>query len=255
MNAMSLTRIVLGAAALAASAVVAIGAGWYFFIREDAEPKANSQTITPELIATTTALAGGGEVADPAAEATGGASGNGLALTIIPEQSEATYLAGETLASVGLPSTAEGATQEIDGTIYLTGDGWDLDPTRETKITVQLANLKTDQDRRDNRVREALEVTTYPEATFVATSVSGVDSSIAPEIEHTFQLTGIMTLHGVEKEVTWEVKARREGDIMTALATITILYTDFDITKPDIGGFVSVEDDVTLQMDIVATLS
>lgn len=40
---------------------------------------------------------------------------------------------------------------------------------------------------------------------------------------------------------------------MTALATITIFYTDFDITKPDIGGFVSVEDDVTLQMDIVAT--
>ena len=83
--------------------------------------------------------------------------------------------------------------------------------------------------------------------------MTGVDSSLDPAVEQTFQLTGMMTLHGVEKEVTWEVKARREGDIMTALATIEILYTDFDITPPNIAGFVSVEDDVTLQMDIVAT--
>jgi polyisoprenoid-binding protein YceI len=251
---MTLIRPLFGAAILGIIVVAAAVAGWWFFIREDAEPKTNPQAITPELIATSTALAAAD---DPTAEPTSadGASGGGLAFTIVPEQSEATYLAGETLASVGLPSTAEGATQEIEGTIYLTEDGWELDPANQTKITVQLANLKTNQDRRDSRVRDALEVTQYPEATFVATRVSGVDTSISPEQEHTFQLTGLMTLHGVEKEVTWDVKATRDGEVMTALATITILYTDFDITKPDIGGFVSVEDDVTLQMDIVAVRS
>ncbi|HLB23288.1 MAG TPA: YceI family protein, partial [Dehalococcoidia bacterium] len=77
--------------------------------------------------------------------------------------------------------------------------------------------------------------------------------SLSADQEHTFQMTGMLDLHGVQKEVTWEVKARREGNIMTALATITFLYADFNITAPSIGGFVSVEDDVTLQMDIVAT--
>lgn len=235
-------------------AVVVVGVtGWWFLIRDDAEPKTNQQAITPELIATTTALA-----SQPTAEATspdGGASTGGLAFVIVPEQSEATYLADETLASVGVPSTAEGATQEIAGTLYLSEDGFALDPAQETKITVQLANLKTDQDRRDNRVREALEVDQFPEATFVATSVTGIEPALGPDAGQDFQLTGLMTLHGVEKEVTWDVKATRDGDIMTALATITILYTDFNITKPDIGGFVSVEDDVTLQMDIVATRS
>ena len=57
----------------------------------------------------------------------------------------------------------------------------------------------------------------------------------------------------MQKEVTWEVEARREGDVITALATTTLLYEDFGISVLNIGGFVSVEDDVTLQMDIVAT--
>lgn len=245
-------KTLLGLVGLAVIVGIAAVAGWWFFIREDAEPKTDQQAITPELIATTAALASQPTAAatDPAGS---GSSSGGLAFQISPEQSEATYLAGETLASVGLPSTAEGATREIAGTIYLTADGFALDPERETKITVQLANLKTDQDRRDNRVREALEVDQFPEATFVATSVSGVDSSLGSDAEQEFELTGLMTLHGVENEVTWTVKATRQGDIMTALATITILYADFNITKPDIGGFVSVEDDVTLQMDIVAT--
>jgi polyisoprenoid-binding protein YceI len=241
-------KFILGGLAALAVVAVAAGAGWYFFIREDAEPKVNSQVIDDSL---RTAVATSAAEGTPSSRSS---SGSGMAFVILPEQSEATYLAGETLASVGLPSTAEGATNEIAGTIYLTEDGWALHPDNETKITVQLANLKTNQDRRDSRVRDALNVTEFPEATFVATSVTGVDSSLDPATEQTFQLTGTMTLHGVTKDVTWEVKARREGDIMTALATLEMLYSDFDITPPNIAGFVSVEDDVTLQMDIVATL-
>lgn len=243
---------ILAIVGIAAVAVVAVAAGWWFLIREDAEPKTNSQTITDELkteVATSVANTPAATGETPAA------TGNALAFVIVPQQSEATYLAGETLANVGLPSTAEGATQEIAGTLYVTADGYGLDTSNESKVTVQLANLKTDEDRRDNRVREALEVTTYPEATFVVTGVSDIDTSIPLEQERTFQMTGIMTLHGVEKEVTWEVKARRDGDIMTALATINILYADFGITPPEVAGFVSVEDNVTLQMDIVATLA
>lgn len=244
-------RTLFGAVAVLVVAAVAAGAGWWFFIREDAKPKTNSQVITDELktaVATSAANT-------PAATSTAGAaaSSSGLAFTIVPEQSEATYLAGETLASLGVPSTAKGLTKEIAGALYLAEDGWDLDAEHQTKITVQLTNLKSDQDRRDNRVREALGVATFPKATFVATSVSGVDETLAIDQEHTFQLTGIMTLHGVEKEVTWEVKARRDGTILSALATIKIAYADFGITPPSIGGFVSVEDDLTLQMDIVAT--
>jgi polyisoprenoid-binding protein YceI len=62
----------------------------------------------------------------------------------------------------------------------------------------------------------------------------------------------MLDLHGVQKEVTWDVKAMRQGNVMTALATLEMLYSDFNITPPNIAGFVSVEDDVTLQVQIVA---
>ncbi|MBI5288817.1 MAG: YceI family protein, partial [Chloroflexi bacterium] len=162
-------------------------------------------------------------------------------------------VAGETLASVGLPSTAQGTTNEIEGTIYLAEDGFALDPDNPTVVTVTLTGLKSNQDRRDTRVQGALETNNFPEATFTVTGVSGVDAALPADQEHTFQMTGILDLHGVQNEVTWEVKARRDGNIMTALATVTFLYDDFDITPPNIAGFVSVEDDVTLQLDIVAT--
>jgi hypothetical protein len=56
----------------------------------------------------------------------------------------------------------------------------------------------------------------------------------------------------VQKEVTWEVEARREGNVITALATTNLMYEDSGIPVLNIGGFVSVEDDVTLQMQIIA---
>jgi polyisoprenoid-binding protein YceI len=68
------------------------------------------------------------------------------------------------------------------------------------------------------------------------------------------QLTGLLDLHGVEREVTWEVVAVRAGSVMTALATVNFLYADFDITPPNIAGFVTVEDDVTLQVQLITEL-
>jgi len=66
------------------------------------------------------------------------------------------------------------------------------------------------------------------------------------------QLSGIMDLHGVRKEITWDVKARHEGNVITALATVNFKYADFNIPVLNVANFVSVEDNVTLQVQIVA---
>lgn len=46
--------------------------------------------------------------------------------------------------------------------------------------------------------------------------------------------------------------ARRDANLITALATITFKYADFNIPLLNIAGFVSVKDSVTLQVQIVA---
>jgi polyisoprenoid-binding protein YceI len=105
---------------------------------------------------------------------------------------------------------------------------------------------------RDRRMHEAIESSRFPTATFTIANVSGYDPSMAEGEEQTLQMTGALDLHGVQRDVTWEVKARREGDVITALATTNFLYEDFNIPVLNIAGIVSVEEDVTLQVQIVA---
>lgn len=59
----------------------------------------------------------------------------------------------------------------------------------------------------------------------------------------------------MQKEVTWDVKAKRDGNVLTALATVNFKYSDFGVTAPNIAGFVSVEEDVTLQVQVTAQQS
>lgn len=63
--------------------------------------------------------------------------------------------------------------------------------------TIQTASVNTDNERRDNHLRSAdfFEVETYPEMTFVTTSVESTG-------ENTFDLNGDLTMHGVTKPVT-----------------------------------------------------
>jgi polyisoprenoid-binding protein YceI len=232
-------KLIIGAIVAVAVIFVAAGAAWYFFVREDNELATSAPAIPTELVDSS-------ETPDAAAPS------GALTFRIIPERSEAAYFADEQLASLGVPSTAKGLTKEIEGAFHLTEDGFDLDPSQPSTFTVQLTTLTSDEDRRDNRVQDALETSQFPTATFTAASVSGVDREMPLAEEHTFFLTGMLDLHGVQKEVTWEVKARRDGDVMTALATVNFLYADFNIDAPNIGGFVSVEDDVTLQVQVVA---
>lgn len=239
------TKLVLGGALAAVLLVAVVAGGWWFFVREDNElatapPEIPSGGVQP------TGTADNGSASDPTS-----VSGGAMAFEVVTASSEAAYFADEELASLGVPSTAKGTTT-VTGTFYLTDDGFALDDSTPSTFTVDLQALKSDQDRRDNRVQEALETATFATATFTVESITGVDASLAPEEEHAFQMTGTLDLHGVQKEVTWDVEARREGNVITALATTNFLFADFGIPVPNIGGFVSVQDDVTLQMQIIA---
>jgi polyisoprenoid-binding protein YceI len=230
--------------ALVVAAVVVAAAGWWFFIREDAKLATNAPAVPTDLVdATATPKASGGSAAPAPAGA--------VTFRIIADRSEAAYFVGETLASLGLPSTAKGTTNDVQGEFSLTGDGAALAPGTSS-FTVGLTSLKSNESRRDSRVQTALQTSRFPKATFTISSVTGYNAAIPEGTEQTLRLTGTMDLHGVQREVTWEVKAIRQGSVITALATVTIKFADFNITPPNIGGFVSVGDEATLQVQLVA---
>lgn len=235
--------------------VVLVGvlfAVWWFTIRSDAKPATSAPDIPDSLaLGSATATAS----ATPAALTTAGATSTAAApavkgqpYTIVADQSSASYFVGEKLASLSLPSTAKGSTT-ITGTFGIDNDSLPAGTT----FKVDLTSLKSDEARRDNRVQGALQTSQFPDATFVAESVTGVPNPVPEGTEFDAKLTGKFTLHGVTKDVTWDVKAKRQGQALSALATLKITFADYNITKPDIAGFVSVGDTATIQVSVVAT--
>jgi polyisoprenoid-binding protein YceI len=238
-------------------AVVAGVAAWWFFIREDNEAQKDAAAITDEVrqaasqTATTTATAATtAEEAEATAPASGASVFRGESYRLVEGQSQAWYLAPEKLANLPTSSVAKGTTSEVDGEFHIGEDG--LDPAKVTTFTVGLASLQSDESRRDNRVHGALETAKYPTATFIATELRGLPAELSATEDAVMELVGTLDLHGVQREVTWELKAKKDGDIISVLATTTLAYADFEIAKPEVGGFVTVEDEVTLQVQLFA---
>lgn len=240
-------RRALVALPIAALAIIAAGAAvWWFAIRSDASPLSDPLPIPSELLGSPTTGPAGPNATTPAA-GTGG-----QAWQVVSGQSEADYYVGETLASIGVPSTANGKTSDITGTFYLAADGSALDTSQTSGFTVDLTTLKSDESRRDQRAQDALETDRFPKAAFTAESVTGLATPIAEGQQVSFQLGGSLELHGVKRQVVWDVKATRQANVISAIATLDFKFADYGITPPNIGGFVSVQDHGQLQAVIIA---
>lgn len=169
--------------------------------------------------------------------------------TIVSDESVARYRAQEELASVGA-NEAVGETNAFIGQILLAADGTPLPCSR---FDVDLRTLTSDESRRDNYLyNNTLETGQYPLATFVLTGVEGLDGPL-PEGEATeVTLVGNLTVHGVTKLVAWDATVTRDGDALTGSASMTFDMGDFDIQEPVVGPVLSVDETITLEVEIAA---
>jgi polyisoprenoid-binding protein YceI len=169
--------------------------------------------------------------------------------TVDSEQSYARYRAQEVLQTQGAVE-AVGETQAIIGTMYFDEN---FVPLAGSRFDIDLRTLVSDESYRDNHLHnDTLETGEFPLATFVITSVVGLDDGLADGAEATFQLVGDLTVHGVTNEATWEVTASRDGETITGFGTTTIVIEDYDMEKPYYGPVVSIEDEIVLEIDVVA---
>lgn len=199
-----------------------------------AEMPSDSTAPTAEQAADTEAVAGGMRT-----------------FAIVPEQSEASYEVQEQFLDQDLPNMALGKTNAVEGQFQIDASG---KPTGEvTDITVDLRSLTSDKNRRDQRIRERwLESNTYPYAKFVSTGMSDGPESYSEGEEIAFKLVGDMTIREQTKPVTWDVKAKLDGDTVSGTATTHIMMADFGIEPPEIMGMLTVQDGVTVTLKFVA---
>ena len=162
---------------------------------------------------------------------------------------EARYRVREQLAGVEFPSDAVGKTSQVTGAIVIGADGQII---REgSSFTVDLASIQSDNQRRDGYVRRnTLQTDSFPKAVFVPTLAQGLPAARPATGDIAFQLTGELTIHGVTRPATWQVKATRTASgAVSGTATTNFKFGDFGMRIPRVGRVLSVDDSITLEYD------
>ena len=160
------------------------------------------------------------------------------AWTVVAGQGDNQTAAGYTVHEIlnGSSVTVVGTTGEVSGNATVDGE-----KLTAGEVTVQVASIKTDSDRRDSQFTgNVMDTSTYPTATF--TMDSPVDLSSVPTDGTTATVTvpGTLTLKGQSKPVSVDMTVLHSGDTLIASGSIPVTWTDFGVQPPSLG-FVTVD--------------
>jgi polyisoprenoid-binding protein YceI len=236
--------------ALAVLAIAALAIGGYIAYDQvlrgdDVAALALPSASAPASAATTTPAATADAAASPGEPATeAGIDGEWT----VADGSVAGYRVREQLANLPAESDAIGRTSDVTGSITVAADG---DGARLTagSLTVDTTTIQSDEGRRDNRLRnEGLQTDQFPTATFTVTEPVEVPAAALSGTASDITLVGDLTLHGVTKSVEIPAQAQLTDGAVQVAGSLTFPLADFDITAPNVGGFIiSIADEGTLE--------
>lgn len=224
-----LLAVVLGAALLATA-----GTWIYINVLRDDAPDRLSLDSAGTTGTTTTAPSGA-------------APGPGLDGTWkIGPGSRAGYRVDEVL--FGQRATAVGRTEDVTGTMTLTGT-----TVTAAFFTVDMTTVASDQSRRDGQFRgRIMEVDRYPTATFLLTQPIDVGTVPADGAQISAEAKGRLTLHGTTRTVTFDLQAKRAGDTISVAGTIPVVFAEYGIGNPS-GGPAQTEDEGEVEFLLTLT--
>ena len=224
------------AAGVAVLVVAGLAAAYFAFFRGSS---AKRLALTPS--------AGPPSSAGAATAGSGGFAGHWSASA----GSQAGYRVREKLAQLPAQSDAVGRTTAVSGGMTVAGAG-DHFVARDLRIDVDVTQLRSNESRRDNRIRtQGLETTRFPSATFVSVGDISAPADATSGKPFSVDVIGDLTIHGVTKRVTIPVQGELGADGLQVVGSYKFPMSMFDITPPNIGGFVTVEPDATLELKIL----
>jgi polyisoprenoid-binding protein YceI len=248
--------------AIIALLLLAVGGGavvWATFLRGD--------EVAPLALPSTAPSAASGQVAagsaDPstAAASLPPASAGAVDAASIPgtwtigPDSVVGYRVRERLASLSADSDAVGRTNSVTGTVTIAGSGTSLTVSK-ADFSVDMTTLASDKQMRDNRLRnQGIETDTFTTSTFSLTQPVALPAGATTGTAVDVTLHGDLTLHGVTKSVDIPAKAQLNGNVIQVVGSLSFPFSDYNIVAPNIGNFVTVQDNGTLEFLVNLTKS
>ena len=162
---------------------------------------------------------------------------------VVSDGSQVGYRVKEIL--FGQSSEAVGRTSDVTGSFTITGT-----QVTEGKFEADLTTMKSDEERRDRQFQgRIMNTSQYPTATLTLTGPLDLSSIDPQQTEGSATATGDLTVHGVTKPVTFDLKGVRSGATIQISGSMPIVFADYGIDNPS-GGPAQTEDNGVLEFAI-----
>jgi polyisoprenoid-binding protein YceI len=174
---------------------------------------------------------------------------------IDPAQSEARFILQEDLR--GQRIDVIGITNQVGGDIIV--DVVNPAGSQVGQIVVNARTIATDNNFRNQAIRSEIlrsAQDAYEFITFTPTALGGLDAAnVALGMPVTFTITGDLRIVETTRSVTFEATATlTDPQTLTGSASVVVRWADFGLRIPNVPGVSNITDDVTLEIDFVATL-
>ena len=206
-------------------------------------------TATPRLTLSAATSTPAASSSAPATQAASASPGPGT--WKVATGSVAGYRVREQLGFAPALSDAVGRTSSITGSVTIAQAGG-LYSVAAGSFSVDVSTLTSDRSMRDQRIHTmGLESDRYPTASFTLTSPIALPSTGGNGQAFRVQAVGELTIHGTTRSVTIPMDARVNGVMIEVAGSLTFPFSEFGMTPPSIGGFVTVQNNATMEFDIL----
>lgn len=176
-----------------------------------------------------------------------------VSYTIASTPNEMSVEGGSTVHDWSCPIESLGGSVKID--TAATEDGAPISGVTGTQVQVPVDAIQCDKDTMNEKLREALQMNSYPEVYF---SLKDAQVSPLPDSGDAWfevDATGELILAGERRQIDLPVQGRRLDDgALRLTGSHTIRLSDYDVDRPSaMLGTITVSEEVTVHFDVTAT--
>jgi polyisoprenoid-binding protein YceI len=188
-------------------------------------------------------------------EAAAAPAGGLQRFVIVPGESQVSYRVNEVfinfLNRTNSPNVAVGTTRAVNGWVLI-----DRSKPRNSRIgpvTVDISQFQSEYALRDTVIRNLFPHSSrYPIAEFATRSIEGLPDAYVEGRDVALQIRGDPKIRDTARPATFAVTVKLDGATVTVQGTTQIRMTDFGFDPPQFVGILRAENDVLLEMRLVA---
>jgi polyisoprenoid-binding protein YceI len=151
----------------------------------------------------------------------------------------------------GQPTDVVGITNQVAGEAIIKLE--ELSQTRLGIISVNARTLETDQDRRNQAIRNRiLQTDQFEYITFSPHKLTGLEGRAVTGQDYTFQISGDLTIRDITQPVVFDTMVTVEADDrIRGIASTVILREAFNLIIPSVPFVANVGENVSLEIEFL----